>query len=219
MARILIVEDDVDLANVLDDALRHEGYAIALAATGVEALDLLARERFDVVLLDRDLPVLSGDEVMKTIAAIHIPVKTLMLTAAGSIGDKVHGLDLGADDYLAKPFAYPELLARIRALQRRAGSDAPTMLARGRLSVDTIRRLAYVDGNPVELAPKEYGVLEELLRADGGHVTTRELLESLWDQSMWDQSEVVKAAVYALRRKLPDPALIRSSRGEGYRIG
>lgn len=133
MARILIVEDDADLAAVLDDCLRHEGYATGLAGTGVEALDLLSRGQYDVMLLDRDLPVLSGDEVMRTVDRLRLPVRTLMLTAAGGVEDRVQGLDLGADDYLPKPFAYPELLARIRALLRRGDTDdAPTMLSRGR---------------------------------------------------------------------------------------
>ncbi|NMM93756.1 response regulator transcription factor [Bifidobacterium oedipodis] len=218
MAGILIVEDDADLSAVLDDCLRHEGYATATAYTGVEALDELSRGNFDVVLLDRDLPVLSGDEVMRTIDRVRIPVRTLMLTAADSIDDRVQGLDLGADDYLAKPFAYPELLARIRALLRRGGVDSSTMLTRGRLSVDTVRRLAYVDDAPCDLAPREYALLEELLRADGGWIGTRNLLESLWPVELHDQPDLVKTAVYSLRRKLPDPMLIVSSRGEGYRI-
>ena len=219
MARILIVEDDADLSAVLDDCLRHEGYATGLAGTGVEALDRLSRGEYDVMLLDRDLPVLSGDEVMRTVDRLRIPVRTLMLTAAGSVEDRVHGLDLGADDYLPKPFAYPELLARIRALLRRGDADdAPTVISRGRLSVDTVRRLAYADGQPLDLAPREYSLLEELLRADGGWTNTRALLESLWPSEAHDQTDLVKTAVYSLRRKLPDSALIASSHGEGYRI-
>lgn len=219
MARILIVEDNADLSAVLDDCLRHEGYVTALAGTGVEALDRLAQAPFDVMLLDRDLPVLCGDEVMRTVDRLRIPVRTLMLTAAGSIEDRVQGLDLGADDYLAKPFAYPELLARIRALLRRGDTDdAPTMLAHGRLSVDTIRRLAYADGQPLDLAPREYALLEELLRADGGWTATRDLLRSLWPVESYGQTDLVKTAVHSLRRKLPDPALIASARGKGYRI-
>ena len=219
MARILIVEDDTDLSAVLDDCLRHEGYATATADTGVKALNQLAQGAFDVMLLDRDLPVLSGDEVMRTVDRLRIPVRTLMLTAAGSVEDRVQGLDLGADDYLSKPFAYPELLARIRALLRRGDADgSATVLSRGRLSVDTVRRLAYADGQPLDLAPREYALLEELLRADGGWTGTRELLKSLWSAEACDQPDLVKTAVYSLRRKLPDPTLIASSRGEGYRI-
>ncbi|KAE8128056.1 MULTISPECIES: response regulator transcription factor [Bifidobacterium] len=218
MARILIVEDDADLSPVLDDCLRHEGYATAMAGTGVEALDALSRESFDVMLLDRDLPVLSGDEVMRAVDRLHVPVRTLMLTAAGGIDDRVQGLDLGADDYLPKPFAYPELLARIRALLRRGDADAPTLLIHGRLAVDTVRRLAYADSRPLDLAPREYGVLEELLRADGGWVGTNELLESLWPAEAREQPDVVKTTIYSLRRRLPDSSLIASSRGEGYRI-
>ena len=219
MARILIVEDDTDLSAVLDDCLRHEGYATATADTGVKALNQLAQGAFDVMLLDRDLPVLSGDEVMRTVNRLRIPVRTLMLTAAGSVEDRVQGLDLGADDYLSKPFAYPELLARIRALLRRGDADgSPTVLSRGRLSVDTVRRLAYADGQPLDLAPREYALLAELLRADGGWTGTRELLKSLGPAEACDQPDLVKTAVYSLRRKLPDPTLIASSRGEGYRI-
>lgn len=218
MAKILIVEDDADLSAVLDDCLSHEGYVPTVASTGIKALDELSREHFDVMLLDRDLPVLSGDEVMRTVDRLHIPVRTLMLTAADSVNDRVQGLDLGADDYLPKPFAYPELLARIRALLRRGDTDVPTMLTRGRLSVDTVRRLAYADNKPLDLAPREYALLEELLRADGGWASTCDLLKSLWPIESRGQPDLVKTAIYSLRRKLPDPTLIVSSRGEGYRI-
>ncbi|BDR54093.1 DNA-binding response regulator [Bombiscardovia apis] len=216
--RILVVEDDDGLANVLKDALNHEGYQVSLASTGIEALNRLSEESYDLVLLDRDLPVLSGDEVMRSIERLGLSIRVLMLTAAGQVEDRVSGLNLGADDYLPKPFAYPELLARIRALQRRDSADSRTLLTRGRLSLDTARRLAYCDGTPLNLAPKEYGILEELLRADGGFVRTDELLERLWDFTMWEQNEVVKAAIYSLRKKLPNAHLLVSSRGEGYRI-
>lgn len=221
--RILIVEDDRELAAALDDALRYEGYATDVAMTGVEALKALADTDVDIVLLDRDLPVLSGDAVMATIAANRIPVAVIMLTAAADVSDRVSGLDLGADDYLTKPFAYPELLARIRALQRRAGKGAATaaVLTRGDLTLDTTRRLVFRDHGRtlVKLTPKEYGVLLELMRADGGYVSVDELHRSVWDADPdVEAADVVKTTMYSLRRKLENRDLIVSTRGEGYRL-
>ncbi|KAB7788333.1 response regulator transcription factor [Bifidobacterium cebidarum] len=221
--RILIVEDDRELAAALDDALRYEGYATSMAATGVEALKILAEQTVDIVLLDRDLPVLSGDAVMATIAANHIPVAVIMLTAAAEVSDRVSGLDLGADDYLTKPFAYPELLARIRALQRRASKGAATaaVLMHGDLTLDTTRRLVFRDRGHtlVKLTPKEYGVLLELMRADGGYVSVGELYETVWDDATAaEPADVIKTTMYSLRRKLGDPKTIESTRGEGYRL-
>lgn len=221
--RILIVEDDRELAAALDDALRYEGYATSLAATGTEALQALADQNVDIVLLDRDLPVLSGDAVMATIAANRIPVAVIMLTAAAEVSDRVSGLDLGADDYLTKPFAYPELLARIRALQRRAGKSNATaaVLARGDITLDTTRRLVFRDHGRalVKLTPKEYGVLLELMRADGGYVNVPELYEAVWDDpTAAEPADVIKTTVYSLRRKLADRDAIVSTRGEGYRL-
>lgn len=158
MMRILIVEDDRELAAALDDALRYEGYATSLATTGVEALKILAGTNVDIMLLDRDLPVLSGDAVMATVAANRIPVAVIMLTAAAEVSDRVSGLDLGADDYLTKPFAYPELLARIRALQRRSGTSNATaaVLTRGDITLDSTRRLVFRDHGRtlVKLTPR-----------------------------------------------------------------
>ncbi|TPF86324.1 transcriptional regulator [Bifidobacterium sp. UTCIF-37] len=221
--RILIVEDDRELAAALDDALRYEGYATDVAMTGVEALKALADTDIDIVLLDRDLPVLSGDAVMATIAANRIPVAVIMLTAATDVSDRVSGLDLGADDYLTKPFAYPELLARIRALQRRTGKSIATaaVLTRGDLTLDTMRRLVFRDHGRtlVKLTPKEYGVLLELMRADGGYVSVDELHRSVWDAGPdVEAADVVKTTMYSLRRKLEDRDLIVSARGEGYRL-
>lgn len=221
--RILIVEDDRELAAALDDALRYEGYATVLATTGTEALQALANQPIDIVLLDRDLPVLSGDAVMATIAANRIPVAVVMLTAAAEISDRVSGLDLGADDYLTKPFAYPELLARIRALQRRSGTGAPAsaVLSRGDITIDTTRRLVFRDHGRmlVKLTPKEYGVLLELMRADGGYVPVNELYDTVWDDAAsTEPADAIKTTVYSLRRKLEDRDAIVSTRGEGYRL-
>lgn len=221
--RILIVEDDRELAAALDDALRYEGYATVLATTGTEALQALANQPIDIVLLDRDLPVLSGDAVMATIAANRIPVAVVMLTAAAEISDRVSGLDLGADDYLTKPFAYPELLARIRALQRRSGTGAPAsaVLSRGDITIDTTRRLVFRDRGRtlVKLTPKEYGVLLELMRADGGYVPVNELYDTVWDDAAsTEPADAIKTTVYSLRRKLEDRDAIVSTRGEGYRL-
>lgn len=221
--RILIVEDDRELAMALDDALRYEGYATSMATTGTEALQALAEQNIDIVLLDRDLPVLSGDAVMATIAANRIPVSVIMLTAAAEISDRVSGLDLGADDYLTKPFAYPELLARIRALQRRTGkSDAmAAVMAHGDLTIDTTRRLVFSDHGRtlIKLTPKEYGVLLELMRANGGYVSVAELYDTVWDDAhAIEPADVIKTTVYSLRRKLGNRETIESARGEGYRL-
>jgi len=215
--RVLIVEDDVELAAALDDALRHEGYRTSLATTGTDALVRLGDDPVDIVLLDRDLPVLSGDAVLELIVAQQIPVKVLMLTAASGINDRVEGLDLGADDYLTKPFAYPELLARIRALRRRTDASTPTVLTHGDLTLDTGRRLAQRRETLLRLTPKEYKVLEVLLLADGGFVTVGELLDEVWGFTDV-QDNVVKTAVYSLRKKLGAPDLIVSEPRNGYRI-
>ena len=149
--RILIVEDDRDLAAALDDALRFEGYATRVAYNGLEAVRMLAEQSIDIVLLDRDLPIMSGDAVMETIASNDIPVSVLMLTAAAQVRDRINGLELGADDYLIKPFAYPELLARIRALQRRAGKGdfSGTEFSHNGIVLDTVRHTVTRDGKPV----------------------------------------------------------------------
>jgi len=216
--RVLIVEDDVELAAALDDALRHEGYRTAVATSGTEALVKLGDDPVDIVLLDRDLPVLSGDAVLETIVAIRYPVKVLILTAASGINDRVEGLDLGADDYLTKPFAYPELLARIRALRRRADASTPTVLTHGDLTLDTGRRLAQRRDAVLRLTPKEYQVLEVLLAADGGFVTVAELLDDVWGHPADVRDNVVKTAVYSLRKKLGAPDIIVSEPRNGYRI-
>lgn len=202
--RILIVEDDRDLAAALDDALRFEGYATRVAYNGLEAVRMLAEQSIDIVLLDRDLPIMSGDAVMETIASNDIPVSVLMLTAAAQVRDRINGLELGADDYLIKPFAYPELLARIRALQRRAGKGdfSGTEFSHNGIVLDTVRHTVTRDGKPVNLSPKEYGVLLEIMKADGSYVNAEELFDTVWaGASATDLTDAIKTTVYSLRRK------------------
>ncbi|MDF1477838.1 response regulator transcription factor [Leifsonia sp. H3M29-4] len=171
-------------------------------------------------MLDRDLPVLSGDAVCRTLVAERHPARILMLTAAGTLGDRVEGLDLGADDYLAKPFAYLELTARIRALARRRGAGGATgVLEAAGVRLDSVRRVAERDGVPVSLTPKEFGVLEALLVASGGYVRVEELLDEVWEDPRERTRGVVKVVVHTLRRKLGSPGIIHSSPGYGYRVG
>lgn len=216
---VLLVEDEVELAQMLADGLRGEGMDVRVAHDGARALELTAATDFDVVVLDRDLPGISGDAVCRTLVASAHPARILMLTASGTISDRVEGLGLGADDYLAKPFAYVELVARVHALARRRGAPAsPTVLERRGVRLDTARRLAERDGRPLGLTRKELSVLEVLLAADGGIVTTRELLEQVWDPYLTPETTAVKVAVYQLRRKLGDPPLIDTVPRFGYRL-
>ncbi|WP_047523884.1 response regulator transcription factor [Microbacterium sp. ZOR0019] len=218
--RLLLVEDEVDLADTLADGLRREGYLVDVARDGASALTAAAGSDVDVIVLDRDLPVLSGDAVCRTLIAQEYPARILMLTAAGTLNDRVEGLDLGADDYLAKPFAYVELLARLRALGRRAQSSRPnTVLEFAGVRLDIVRRVVERDGTPIRLTLKEFGVLETLLAAEGGYVSADDLLDEVWDEPLERTRGVVKIVVHTLRRKLGSPALIQSAAGHGYRVG
>ncbi len=217
--RVLLVEDEPELADVLADGLRREGYAVEVARDGATALSSLAAADADLMILDRDLPVLTGDAVCRALRDQGHPVRILMLTAAGTLDDRVAGLDLGADDYLPKPFAYVELLARLRALGRRAPAGSGTVREAAGVRVDTVRRIAERDGRPLALTRKEYGVLEALLAADGGWVDADELRDEVWDDGGLRSRGVVKAAVHTLRRKLGAPDPIESAPGLGYRIG
>ncbi|MEU8471944.1 response regulator transcription factor [Streptomyces sp. NPDC029006] len=216
---VLLVEDEVELAQMLADGLRGEGMDVRVAHDGPRALEQAAATEFDVVVLDRDLPGISGDAVCRTLVRAGSPARILMLTAAGTVSDRVDGLALGADDYLSKPFAYVELVARIHALaRRRGGSGSPTVLERHGVRLDVARRLAERDGRPLALTRRELGVLETLLLADGGIVTTRELLEQVWDPYLTPETTAVKVAVYQLRKKLGKPPLIETVPRFGYRL-
>ncbi|MEU8762666.1 response regulator transcription factor [Streptomyces sp. NPDC048659] len=217
--RVLIVEDEPELAAMLADGLRGEGMVPEVAHDGVRALELTAAHAYDVLVLDRDLPGLSGDAVCRALTTAGYPARILMLTAAGSLSDLVDGLGQGADDYMSKPFSYLELVARLRALGRRTpGGGLPTVLSRRGLSLDTARRAAERDGRPLRLTPRELGVLELLLAADGAPVSTEELRACLWDPALDPATTAVRVTVHSLRRKLGDPPLITHEPGFGYRL-
>jgi DNA-binding response OmpR family regulator len=216
--RVLVVDDHADLVEILLEGLRAEGMAVDAALGGLNALEQLTVNDYDVVVLDRDLPDVHGDEVCRRLIAGDAMTRILMLTAAGGIGDRVDGLSLGADDYLAKPFAFAELVARIRALGRRARPAIPPVLVRGGLTVDTARRAATRAGRPLNLTVKEFGLLEVLLGADGAVVTSEELLERVWDAHADPFTNTVRVTMMRLRRKLGEPGVIETVPGAGYRI-
>jgi DNA-binding response OmpR family regulator len=217
--RVLVVEDHKRLANVLAEGLRREGMAIDVAFDGADALAHVAVNRYDVVVLDRDLPTVHGDQVCRSLVAEQSETRVLMLTAASTIRDRVEGLGLGADDYLPKPFDFSELVARIRALARRTMPAVPPTLTRGDLTLDSGRRLATRGGNRLSLSPKEFAVLEYLLSADGRAVSAEELLMRVWDEAANPFTSTVKTTVGRLRAKLGEPSLIETVREGGYRIG
>jgi DNA-binding response OmpR family regulator len=215
--RVLVVEDHQALARRIAEGLRDAGMAVDVALDGAAALDAARCAGYDVVVLDRDLPAVHGDEVCATLAGGPSAARILMLTAAGAIEDRVDGLDLGADDYLVKPFAFAELVARVRALSRRSPAGPP-VLVRGGLAVDRARRRASRDGRVLTLTRKEFGVLEVLAAADGMVVSAEELLESVWDEHADPFSNIVSVTLARLRRKLGDPPLIETVIGAGYRL-
>ncbi|PSK90245.1 DNA-binding response OmpR family regulator [Murinocardiopsis flavida] len=217
--RVLIVEDEPSLAATVAEGLRGEGMAVDVAADGDAGLEMATVHGYDVIVLDRDLPVIHGDEICARVADDpSIDARVLMLTAMGQVSDRVDGLSRGADDYLAKPFAYAELVARVRALGRRTRPAAPPVLHRAGVSLDGRLRTASRDGRALALSPKEFGVLEELLKADGAPVTTAHLIEKVWDAHLDPFSGVLKVVVHGLRRKIGDPPLISTVPGHGYRI-
>jgi DNA-binding response OmpR family regulator len=217
--RLLVVEDHEVLATAIVAGLRREGMAVDLARHGQEALDRLTGTRYDVVVLDRDLPVIHGDEVCRRVVAGESGSRVLMLTAASTVRDKVDGLRLGADDYLAKPFDFAELIARIRALARRSAPAVPPVLEHGDISLDPGRHVAFRAGRRLDLSPKEFALLECLLAAAGRVVSAEELLDRVWDEAADPFTTAVKTTVRRLRGKLGEPPVIETVREAGYRIG
>jgi DNA-binding response OmpR family regulator len=215
--RVLVVEDHVALANRIGEGLRDAGFAVDVVYDGAQALTSTTSTDYDVLVLDRDLPTVHGDQVCRRLVRDGSPARILMLTAATDIDDRIDGLELGADDYLGKPFAFGELIARIRALGRR-GPSAPALVQRGDLVIDRARHRASRAGNPLTLTRKEFGVLERLAAADGAPVSAEELLEHVWDAHADPFSNTVAVTVGRLRRKLGDPPLIHTVVGVGYRL-
>jgi DNA-binding response OmpR family regulator len=216
--RILVVEDEEPLADAIARGLRREGMAVDVALNGDDGHEKASITRYDVVLLDRDLPGMSGDELCKEIVASGELTRVLMLTASGTVSDRVEGLSLGADDYLAKPFAFPELVARVRALGRRATPAAPPLLTAGDVELDPARRTVRRACGPIELTRKEFGVLEVLLSAKGAVVSSEELLERVWDENADPFTTTVRVTVMTLRKKLGEPGIIETVVGSGYRV-
>jgi DNA-binding response OmpR family regulator len=217
--RVLVVEDHPRLAETIATVLRREGMAVDLAFDGREALDRASLTTYDVVVLDRDLPGIHGDEVCRTLVDGGCPSGVLMLTAAGTLEERVQGLSIGADDYLPKPFHLVELVARIRALSRRSRVALPPTLVHGDLQLDSARRLVTRAGQPIALSPKEFSVLELLLGARGTVVSTEQILERAWDDAVDPFTNAVRMTVSRLRGKLGDPPVIETVTPIGYRIG
>jgi len=216
--RVLVVEDHQRLAQAIAAGLRGECMAVDVVFDGQEALHHAEATRYDVIVLDRDLPGLHGDQVCRTLAERQCTSRVLMLTAASTIADRVGGLGLGADDYLPKPFDFTELVARIRALARRAAAPLPPALRHGDLSLDPARRVAVRAGRRLALSPKEFAVLECLLAARGALVSAEDLLERVWDENADLFTTTVKTTIGRLRGKLGDPPVIETVRDGGYRI-
>ncbi len=215
--RVLVVEDHVALANRIGEGLRDAGFAVDVVYDGAAALYRTISTNYDVIVLDRDLPTVHGDRVCRRLVRDGSPSRILMLTAASDVEDRIDGLELGADDYLGKPFAFPELVLRIRALARR-GPGSPAVVQRDDLVIDRARHRASRAGIPLALTRKEFGVLECLADGDGAVVSAEELLEHVWDAHADPFSNTVAVTVGRLRRKLGDPPLIQTVVGVGYRL-
>jgi DNA-binding response OmpR family regulator len=216
--RVLVVEDHQRLAAAVAEGLRREGMAVDVVFDGEDALAHVAVHAYDVVVLDRDLPGVPGDEVCRSLVAQRSETRVLMLTAASTIADRVDGLGLGADDYLPKPFDFAELVARIRAVARRSAASQPPTLVSGDLNLDPGRRVAVRAGRRLTLSPKEFAVLEYLMAADGRVVSAEELLERVWDEAANPFTSTVKTTIGRLRAKLGEPPVIHTVREAGYRM-
>jgi DNA-binding response OmpR family regulator len=216
--RVLVVEDERLMADAIVEWLRRETFAVDVAYDGDAALERFGVNDYDVVVLDRDLPVVHGDDVCRAIVDSGAETRVLMLTAAAAVNERVAGLGLGADDYLIKPFAFVELSARVHALLRRARPAAPPVLERAGIRLDPARLAVTRDGVSIGLTRKEFAVLAELLRADGRAVSAETLLEKAWDEFIDPFTNVVRVTMMKLRRKLGDPPVIETVPGVGYRI-
>lgn len=216
--RILVVEDEVLLASAVAEWLRGDAHAVDVVHDGDAALERIDVNDYDVVVLDRGLPRVSGDEVCRAVVAGDSTARVLMLTAAADIDDRVSGLSLGADDYLSKPFAFRELAARVVALGRRSSRATPPVLERSGIRLDPHHREVFRDGRYVPLSRKEFAVLAELLRAEGAPVSAEQLMEKAWDENADPFSQAVRMTILKLRRKLGDPAVVQTEPGVGYRI-
>ncbi|WP_109508408.1 response regulator transcription factor [Nocardioides speluncae] len=216
--RLLVVEDEPTLAEAIAEWLRAEAHAVDVAFDGASALEHTSVNDYDVVILDRDLPVIHGDEVCRRLSALDEGPSILMLTASAEVPERVAGFALGADDYVPKPFAFAELTARVLALGRRSGRRLPPILTRGELSLDPARHEVFRGHRFVPLAKKEFGVLAELLRAEGAVVSAETLLTKVWDEHADPFTGAVKLTIHKLRRKLGEPELVETVTGVGYRI-
>ena len=216
--RVLVAQGEPVIADTVAEGLRRRSMAVDVCYDGDAALERVLVNRYDVVILDRDLPLVHGDEVCRILVADSCSSRVLMLTAADTVKDRIDGLGLGADDYLPKPFAFGELVARIRALARRGGASVPPTLEHGDLTLDPARRVAVRAGQRLALSPKEFAVLECLLAADGKVISAEELLRQVWDENVDPFTATVKNTIRRLRVKLGDPPVIETVREAGYRI-
>ncbi|MER7282344.1 response regulator transcription factor [Dactylosporangium sp. NPDC000244] len=215
--RVLVIEDETNLADAIVRGLRRQGMAVDVAYDGTAGHEMAMVTRYDVVVLDRDLPGVHGDDICADLVASGALTRVLMLTASGSVADRVEGLQIGADDYLPKPFAFDELVARVQALGRRATPAAPPVLTIADLVLDQAKRVATRAGQPLDLTRKEFGLLEELLKARGAVVSSEELLERVWDANADPFTTTVRVTMMTLRKKLGEPAIIETVVGAGYR--